>query len=99
VEKELSVFHVGAITNLKVGLVDNYNFGVGTRYMNRWLANKNDNINRDSLLNSHMIMCDCVTNNNNIKHYVPTNKLPRIITSGKSNHCRFGVPCKQDGKR
>ena len=41
VVKELSVFHVGAITNLKVGLVDN--FGVGTWYMNRWLANKNDN--------------------------------------------------------
>jgi hypothetical protein len=42
--------------------------------LNQMMNNlKNNNINRDSLLNSHMVMCDCVTNNNNIKHKVPTN--------------------------
>ena len=41
-------------------------------------------------------MCDCVTNNNNIKDYVPTNKIP---SSGKSNPCKFAVPCDQEGKQ
>ena len=91
--------HVRTITILKVGLVNTDNFGLGTWYINRWLANTNNNIGRDSLLNSHTVMCDCVTNNNNIKHIVPTNKIPRIISSGKSNHCKYGVPCEQDGKR
>jgi hypothetical protein len=72
--------------------------------MNRWLANKvgtNSNNMRDSLVSSHMIMFDCVPNNINIRDYVPikANKLPGIITSGKSNHCRFGVACVQDGKK
>ena len=66
VVKELSLFPVGAITNRKFGLVDTDNFEVGTWYLNRWLANKNNNNARNSLLSSHMIICDCISNNINI---------------------------------
>ena len=80
VVKELSLFHVGKITNLKVGLVNNDSFEVGIWYMNRWLANKvrtNSNNNRDNLVSSRMIMCDCEPNNIIIIDYVPikANKL------------------------
>ena len=58
VVQELSLFHIGAITNLKIGLVNNDSFEVGTWYMNRWLANNigtNNNIKRDSLVSSQML--------------------------------------------
>ena len=74
VSQELSFFHIGAITNLKVGFVNNDSFEVGTWYMNRWSANNigtNNNIKRDSLVSSHMIMCDWGPNNNNVKNYGP----------------------------
>ena len=74
VVQELSLFYIGATTNLKDGLVNNDSFEVGNWYMNRFLANKigtNNNNNRDSLVSSHMIMCDCVPNNINIRDYVP----------------------------
>ena len=38
VVRELDSFTVGAVTNLKVGLVDNKNYESGTWFVNRWIS-------------------------------------------------------------
>ena len=42
VVKELDSFTVGAVTNLKVGLVDTKNYESGTWFVNRWISPQAD---------------------------------------------------------
>ena len=60
--------------------------------------------NGQTLISSHTVMCDCISNNrNNININSPNNAntLPDLIASGQKTQCEFGVgsTCRRKRRR
>ena len=106
VVRELDSFTVGAVTNLKVGLVDSRNYENGTWFVNRWISPKAcqtqnqpqpQNCQPQNVQNIEDISCclDRTLCQNNSKNNNTIEILSSNITAGSTHCCNLSRPRKR----